>query len=171
MKNNFIFTGIDYKRNIEDFVNPLSKIKYKDCISSDIAVRHNITNVPSEEQWQNIELLVEKIIDPLMRKFTDINIISFFRTPILSAIMGSSTSSNHCKGCAIDFYFNENNKIVLEYIVKNLIFHELIFSEIANSWIHISFKDNSRAKTIKIKDQTNKTNKINLEDFLELIKS
>ena len=83
--------------------------------------------------------------------------------------MGSSTSSNHCKGQAIDFYIKDvDNAELFKYIQKNLVFHEMIAEYFPNGWIHVSYRDNSRAKTLKIKDKNHNNLKVNMEYFSEV---
>ena len=165
----FILSDIDYGRNLDEIVKGCSYIKYGDLVSSDIALRHNIANVPTEEQWIFLEDLCLKIIEPVFNNYNDIIIKSVFRTPILSAIMGSSTSSNHCKGQAVDFLIEDESLIdVFKYICKNLIFHEMIAEYFPNGWIHVSYRENSRAKTLKLHDKSHKNLKINLDYISEL---
>lgn len=167
----FILEKNNYGRDLDTNLPGCSILKYGNLVSSDIAIRHNIANIPNEEQWQQLELFCENILVPLFKIFKEENvkIKSAFRTPILSAIMGSSTSSNHCKGQAIDFYIKDvDNAELFKYIQKNLVFHEMIAEYFPNGWIHVSYRDNSRAKTLKIKDKNHNNLKVNMEYFSEV---
>jgi hypothetical protein len=172
MQKYFILPDLDYGRNLQEIVKGCSKIKYGDLVSSDIALRHNIANIPTEEQWIFLENLSSKIIDPIFKHYNSIIIKSVFRTPVLSAIMGSSTSSNHCKGQAIDFLIEDESLIdVFKYICKNFVFHEMIAEYFPHGWIHISYRENSYAKTLKLHDKSHKNLKINLDYISNLYKN
>jgi len=103
MQKYFILPDLDYGRNLQEIVKGCSKIKYGDLVSSDIALRHNIANIPTEEQWIFLENLSSKIIDPIFKHYNSIIIKSVFRTPVLSAIMGSSTLQIIVKGKRLIF--------------------------------------------------------------------
>lgn len=175
MTNKYILSGVNYGRDLNATVKGTKNFQYWEFISSESAVRHNVKNIPSEAQWQAIELLCQKILQPCRDKFGELKISSGYRNPILSALVGSSTSSNHCKGEAADFEAvspDVTNFMLLEYIAKNLQYHEMIaefFGEDPHAgWVHVAFRANSKAKNLKLKDNTHHFTKVTLEELTEL---
>ena len=78
-------------------------ISYKEGVYSNTAIRKGIDNTPNDEQLKNMELIAEKVFEPL-REWVGgpIKINSFFRSPELNTAIGGSSKSQHCKGQAID---------------------------------------------------------------------
>ena len=78
-------------------------ISYKEGVYSNTATRRGIDNTPNEEQLKNMELLANKIFEPLRAHVGGpIKINSFFRSPDLNKAIGGSSKSQHCKGQAMD---------------------------------------------------------------------
>lgn len=67
------------------------KIKYCDLVASKLAIRFGILNMPSEQQWKNLESLAKDIIQPIMDKFKGIEITSCFRALELNNQVRGST--------------------------------------------------------------------------------
>tara|TARA_R110002020_G_scaffold239643_1_gene452199 strand:+ start:1424 stop:1879 length:456 start_codon:yes stop_codon:yes gene_type:complete len=141
-------------------------ISYKEATHSITAIRKGIKNIPNNEQLANMELLAEKVFEPL-RKWVDgpIKINSFFRCPKLNKAIGGSTKSQHCHGQAIDIddtYGKVANSEMYHYIKSNLDFDQMIweFGDDDNpDWVHISYvseEDNRRRclKAERINDKT-----------------
>ena len=66
-------------------------ISYKEGVYSNIATRRGIDNTPNSEQLDNMELVAEKVFEPL-REWVGgpIKINSFFRCPKLNKAIGGS---------------------------------------------------------------------------------
>ena len=64
-------------------------ISYKEGINSITAIRRGIDNTPNDEQLTNMELIAEKVFEPL-REWVGgpIKINSFFRSPELNTAIG-----------------------------------------------------------------------------------
>lgn len=170
----YILPNVDYGRDLNASIPDAPDFKYWEFVSSETAIRHNIKNIPNEQQWQNIELLAKKVLQPLRLAFGKaIKINSGFRNPILSALVGSSSSSNHCRGEAADIEFYDDSGVSLkdlgEFIALNYAFHELIFEFMPHGWIHVAYRANSRVKTIKLKDSQHHYTKMSLEEILEIL--
>ena len=121
-------------------------ISYKEGVYSITATRRGINNDPNDEQLSNMELLAEKVFEPL-REWVDgpIKINSFFRCPELNKAIGGSSKSQHCHGQAIDIddtYGKVANSEMYHYIKENLDFDQMIW-EFGNddepNWIHVSY--------------------------------
>jgi hypothetical protein len=106
-----------------------------------------------------MKVLAEKIFQPIRDYFgVPIHISSGYRSKKLnSAIKGSSTSQ-HCKGEAIDIDMDGNNsnisnRDVFDFIKDNLNFDQLIAEfkqENDLGWVHVSYKPigNQRKQTL-----------------------
>ena len=106
-------------------------ISYKEGVYSTTAMRREIDNTPNNEQLDNMELIAEKIFEPL-RKFVGgpIKINSFFRSVKLNKAIGGSSKSQHCQGQAIDLddtFGVVANSDMYNYIKNNLDFDQLIW--------------------------------------------
>ena len=135
-------------------------ISYKEAVGSNYAKQYGIKNKPNEEQVENMQLLAEKVFEPL-REWVGcpIRVNSMFRSLELNtAIKGSSTSS-HMKGEAMDITSmacgKENCKSNLEmfhWIKDNLEFDQLIW-EFGKEpkWLHVSFSKNNRQQVLVTK--------------------
>jgi len=170
MAKRYIIAGVNYGRNLDDFI-PGTNFQYWEFVSSETAVRHNVKNVPNEDQWKSIELLVQKVLQPVRVKFGPIKVNSGFRNAILSALVGSSTSSNHCRGEAADIEPYDDNISLMEmgeFISKNLVFHEFIAEFYPNGWNHVAYRANSKAKVIKLKDNNHHFVKMSFDQIKEI---
>jgi|TARA_R100001463_G_scaffold70130_2_gene123693 hypothetical protein len=121
-------------------------ISDKEAVYSNTAIRRGIENTPSEEQLSNMRLLADNIFEPL-RVYVGgpIKINSFFRSEELNQAIGGSTTSQHCKGQAIDIddTFGKMTNAQMYYWIKdNLDFDQMIweFGDDNNpNWVHVSY--------------------------------
>ena len=141
-------------------------ISYKESVYSITATRRGINNDPNDEQLSNMELLAEKVFEPL-REWVDgpIKINSFFRCPELNKAIGGSSKSQHCHGQAIDIddtYGKVANSEMYHYIKENLDFDQMIW-EFGNddepNWIHVSYvsKEDNRNRCLRAYKSNGKT--------------
>ena len=141
-------------------------ISYKEGVYSTTATRRGIDNVPNDEQLANMELIAEKVFEPL-REWVDgpIKVNSFFRSVKLNKAIGGSSKSQHCKGQAIDIddtYGKVANSEMYHYIKENLDFDQLIweFGDDDNpNWIHVSYvsEEDNRRRCLRAKRKNGKT--------------
>ena len=121
-------------------------ISDKEGVYSITATRRGIDNTPRSEELDNMKLLAEKIFEPL-RKWvgSPIRINSFYRAPKLNEAIGGSTTSQHCKGQAIDIddtSCHKTNAEMYAWIKENLNFDQMIweFGDDDNpNWVHVSY--------------------------------
>ena len=133
-------------------------ITYAEAIHSSTAKRESIDNTPSPTQIEAMKLLAEKIFQPL-RKWVDgpIKINSFFRSAALNGKIGGASSSQHCKGQAMDIddvYGCKSNAEMYHWIKENLNFDQMIWefgTDTQPNWIHISYvsDEDNRNKCLK----------------------
>ncbi len=133
-------------------------ITYAEAIHSNTAKRKGIDNTPSEAQVTAMKLLAEKVFEPL-RKWVGgpIKVNSFFRSEALNESIGGASSSQHCKGQAIDIddvYGKKTNADMYHWIQTNLDYDQMIWefgTDMQPNWIHISYvsEEKNRNKCLK----------------------
>jgi zinc D-Ala-D-Ala carboxypeptidase len=148
-------------------MNKISEhISYKESVYSTTAKRLGIDNTPDAYALQNMELLAEKVFEPL-REYVNgpIAINSFYRSPELNQAIGGSSKSQHCEGRAIDIddtYGYMSNKEMYEYIKNNLDFDQIIWefgTDDNPDWVHVSYVDHdfNRQRCLKAYKEDGKT--------------
>lgn len=106
------------------------------------ADRLGISNRCNQEHVVNLTVLVNNVLDPLREWYgKPITINSSFRCPALNKAVKGSNTSQHMTGQAadIDTGDRQQNKLLFEYIRKNLPFDQLI-DESNFAWVHVSFR-------------------------------
>jgi len=142
-------------------------VSLKEGVKSHTATRLNINNVPSDLDLINMKTIADEVFEPL-REFVGgpISINSFYRSPKLNSAIGGSTTSQHCKGCALDIddtYGYKTNAEMFEYIKCNLDYDQMIWEfgdDINPDWVHISYvsEDANRRRLLKATRINGKTN-------------
>jgi len=141
-------------------------ISYKEGVYSTTALRRGIDNTPNDEQLDNMELIAEKIFEPL-REYVGgpIKINSFFRSAKLNTAIGGSKTSQHCKGQAMDIddtFGKATNAEMYHFIKENLDFDQMIweFGDDDNpNWVHVSYvsPEKNRKKCLKAYKENGRT--------------
>jgi hypothetical protein len=98
-----------------------------------------------------MKLLAEKVFEPVREWYgKPIKINSFYRSKALNmAIPGSSLTSQHSKGEAMDMDTASDNKKIFDYIKDNLEFDQIIFeggTDANPDWVHVSYKAKGNRK-------------------------
>ena len=127
----------------------LSKhFKLSEFTKSQIAARNGLKNLPGSGEVKNLENVCYEILEPVRAKFEKpVLITSGFRSLEVNRKLGSSDSSQHCKGQGVDFeipgvpniktaYWLSNNvdfdQLILEYYKKD---------DPAGGWVHVSYNE------------------------------
>jgi len=141
-------------------------ISYKEATRSITAIRLGLENKPSDYELTNMQVLAEKVFQPL-RKWVGkpIKINSFFRSVELNKAIGGSSRSQHCEGRAIDIddtYGHATNAEMFDWIKENLDFDQMIweFGDDENpDWVHVSYvsEDSNRKRCLKAYRENGKT--------------
>ena len=138
-------------------------ISYKEATHSNYAKQHKITNKPKEEHIENMELLAEKVFEPL-REWVGcpIRVNSMFRSEKLNTALKGSKTSSHLKGQAMDITSMacekedcKSNLDMFHWIKDNLDFDQLIWEFGSEpKWLHVSYnKDKNRKQVLVTKKQ------------------
>lgn len=115
---------------------------------SNTAIAHKISNHLDSGALHNASLLAKLFLDPL-REYINKGIIltSGYRGPTLNRLVGGSSSSAHCIGCAADIYvsgmpitklYEQIYKAVKEGIIPEP--DQVIWEK--NSWVHFGIRPN-----------------------------
>ena len=148
-------------------MNISEHITYKEATKSNTASRLGIDNTPGVYEQQNMEIVAEKIFEPLRAWVGGpIKINSFYRCDELNTAIGGSSRSQHCQGRAIDLddtFGHKTNAEMFEYIKNELNFDQLIweFGDDENpDWVHVSYvsEDQNRKRCLKAQKINGKTN-------------
>ena len=123
---------------------------------SNTATRLGIDNSPTEEHLANLKVVAEKVFEPIREHFgVPIGISSGYRSKKLNTAVKGSSSSEHCKGMALDIdadiFGGITNKEIFTYIRENLEFTQLIW-EFGNdnepNWVHVSYNPSNLKKQV-----------------------
>ena len=141
-------------------------ISGKEGTYSRTAERLDINNVPDDDQLRAMELVAEKVFEPL-REWVGgpIKINRFFRSVKLNKAIGGSHKSQHCHGQAIDIddtFGRATNAEMYNWIKEHLEFDQMIweFGDDDNpNWVHISYvsPEKNRNRCLKAYKENNKT--------------
>lgn len=118
-----------------------------DVTRSQTATRLGIDNTPDQSKLMAIAYVMEHVVDKVKDKFPAVDISSFFRNEELNKAVGGSSTSQHCKGEAVDLDSpgNKDNLAVFNFIKDNMVFDQLLLEfPDANgvpSWVHVSIVD------------------------------
>jgi hypothetical protein len=123
---------------------------------SDTAKRLGIDNNPTPEHLANLKLLAENVFEPIRKHFgKPIFLSSGYRSKALnSAVPGSSSTSQHCSGEALDLdqdgkSTGVTNKMVFDYIKDNMNFDQLIWefgTDKNPDWVHVSWESTGKQR-------------------------
>ena len=127
----------------------------KEFVKSNTAARLGINNNPSEDVKKNIELLVEKILDPLREKFgKPIIVTSGYRCKELNKAVGGAAKSQHMSGEAADIRTVEDSKRANKELFNLIIELGLPFDQLINEhdydWVHVSYGKRNRRMILKM---------------------
>jgi len=145
-----------------------SNFEYGEFIKSNVAQRLNIKNIPTPDQWKNIEILTNNILQPVRDKFGSIRITSGFRSVELCEAIGSSKYSNHAKGESADIEpYDSTISLwsILDWIYNNCEFRELIAEYFPHGWIHVTYRKGANNKQLKLKDKNHNYKKMTYEEI------
>lgn len=132
-------------------------ISCKEATHSNTATRRGIKNEPSEKHIAAMKALAKNVFEPVRVHFDKpIRVNSFFRSGTLNKAIGGSSTSQHCKGEAIDVDATKGftNKEIYNYIKDNLEYDQLIWefgTDNEPDWVHVSYKATGKNRKQQLK--------------------
>jgi len=147
----------------------------KEFTRSDTATRLGIDNTPSNDEIENIQLLCEKVLQPLRNEFGPLKINSGYRCVELCEAIGSNKHSNHVFGFAADIetYDETPNVELLIWIHENLEYKELIGEYFGkdphDGWVHVAYQHGNNKRDLKLKDSTHNYERVDIDVFKKMI--
>ena len=123
----------------------MREVSLKELLFSETATRLGIDNTPTDQVLINLQTLIYEVITPIINQFGDIKITSGYRSPELCKAIGSSVTSQHTLGQAVDCeVIGVPNKELADWVVNHLNYDQCILEfwkpEEANSgWVHVSY--------------------------------
>jgi zinc D-Ala-D-Ala carboxypeptidase len=122
---------------------------------SQTAIRNGIDNTPEGEHLEAARALFQNVVQPVRDHFGPTIINSGYRGPDLNRAVGGSSSSQHCKGEAVDIEIpGVANAEIAKWIEENLEFDQLILEFYTpgipdSGWVHVSYKaDGANRKSV-----------------------
>ena len=110
-------------------------------LSEFVKTSTGIENVPGETEIRNLELLCQKILQPLRDAVgKPITITSGYRSPLVNSnVKGSSKTSQHMKGQAADFMIEGmTNQEIIDLVRKLKLPYDQIIDEQLWKWSPVS---------------------------------
>ena len=140
------------------------EVSLKELLFSETATRLGIDNTPTDQILINLQTLIYEIINPIINQFGDIKITSGYRSPELCKAIGSSATSQHTLGMAVDCeVIGTPNKELADWVVNHLEYDQCILEfwkpeEINSGWVHISYnKAGNRKMYLRAYKANNRT--------------
>ena len=125
-------------------------LSLKEAVRSNTAARMGIDNNPTPNHLANLRIIAEKVFEPILAHFgKPITLSSGYRSKALNAVTpGSSETSQHCTGEALDLdqdgtTTGVTNRMVFEFIKNNLEFDQLVWeygTDQNPDWVHVSYR-------------------------------
>ena len=126
----------------------------EEMTKSQVARRYRIHNVPDLIEVQNLKKLCLHILEPVRKYYNrPISPSSGFRCVLLNRQIGSSDTSQHITGQAVDFEVpGVSNRETALWIKDELDFDQLILEfykegDPHSGWVHCSYVGKSNRKT------------------------
>ena len=120
---------------------------------STTADRLGINNKCKLEHIDNLTALVNNVLDPLRDWYgKPLTVSSGYRCAALNKAVKGASNSQHMSGQAadIDTGDRQQNKLLFDYIQKNLPFDQLI-DESNFSWVHVSYRADGKNRNQVLK--------------------
>ncbi|MCH5307488.1 MAG: peptidase M15 [Prevotella sp.] len=120
---------------------------WEEFTNSHTATVRGISNIPTDETYDNIRFLAENYLQPLRNHFGAITVTSGYRAPLVNKACGGASDSWHLRGCAADI--KAPSALVLcqmtafvhkRFLQQGIGYQELLPSKNGSSlWLHIAF--------------------------------
>ena len=129
-----------------------------EVIKSNTAIKYGIDNSPTEEHLENLKAIAQNVFQRVREHFGKaIYVSSGYRSESLNKHIGGSSTSQHCKGEALDLdaqvYGGLTNAQLFSYIEECITFDQLIWEFGSNTepdWVHVSYKKDGKNRGQKL---------------------
>ena len=123
----------------------------KELSYSRIAAEKGINNTPNSDAKRNLELLIDKCLDPIREAYgKPITVSSGYRNYLVNQLVGGKDTSQHLKGEAVDLVGNNDKETrrIFEVAKELGNYDQLLFerSKKGSVWVHISYKAEGNRK-------------------------
>ena len=122
-------------------------------VTSEIAERRGISNVPSQDAVDNLRHLCMTILEPAREALGPIRVLSGYRCPLLNLAVGGSATSDHPKGDCGDVIPMRVSKIEFaKWVIENCKFDQVILefgTKFDPAWIHVSSNKKYRGEVLQ----------------------
>ncbi|AXF86785.1 hypothetical protein DTO96_102541 [Ephemeroptericola cinctiostellae] len=120
----------------------------EEMTASQTAVRRGLNNTPTASIVSTLKKTAAKM--ELVRALlgVGIHVSSAYRSPSVNRAIGGASTSQHCKGEAIDFtapQFGTPREVAKAIAASGIEFDQLIFE---GTWVHVSFSDRPRRNVL-----------------------
>jgi len=90
--------------------------------------RHDLDNTPSLQIVQNLQLLAEKVLQPLRDAVGPVNVTSGYRSKLVNQAVNGARNSDHLYGYAADLQSPDgNHRKLYDWLKSNAMFTQLIY--------------------------------------------
>ena len=139
-----------------------SNFSLNEFLKSNVATRRNISNEPNAEHIRQMQILCQKLLQPIREGLGPLRINSGFRSESLNKAIGGAyrvvdgkykATSQHCKGQAADLKFVDtdgcvDNQQIWDFVLESGLEFDQMINEFDWTWIHISFNDGKNRKQL-----------------------
>ena len=133
---------------------------YEEMIFSEYATRMAIDNTPSEEIKNNLIITCQKALEPIRSlAHIPIRVTSGYRSIDVNSGIGGVSTSQHCKGQAVDtiaigISLKEYYQLIKKFVaLKQLVLDQIIFE--FGQWVHVSYNEANNRKMFLIATHVN----------------
>ena len=105
--------------------------------------RHDLDNTPSPQVVQNLQLLAEKVLQPLRDEVGPVNVTSGYRSKLVNQAVNGARNSDHLWGYAVDLQSPDgNHRKLYDWLKASAMFTQLIYefgNDTQPQWVHVSY--------------------------------
>lgn len=105
--------------------------------------RFDLDNTPSAQVVQNLQLLAEKVLQPLRDAVGPVNVTSGYRSKLVNEAVNGARNSDHLYGYAADLQSPDgNHRKLYDWLKSNAMFTQLIYefgNDTQPQWVHVSY--------------------------------
>jgi hypothetical protein len=105
--------------------------------------RFSLDNTPSPKVVENLQLLCEKVLQPLRDAVGPVNVTSGYRSKAVNEAVNGARNSDHLWGYAADLQSPDgNHRKLYDWLKANAMFTQLIYefgNDTQPQWVHVSY--------------------------------